>query len=910
MRLITILAALTLAIPSFAQQNLFSNPRRQGWIVAALKKEASYETLNSSQDISALIREGNILSISPRFKLSSDYKPGKVNLASIFALRVSGDESFVADKLMKTGLFRYAEPWQVPQLCYSPNDPSLALQYHIAKIKAPEAWDISKGDSSVVIGITDTGIDLYHPDIQPNISYNYLDPIDNIDNDNDGFTDNFHGWDLGENDPYPQCNANWHGLHVSGISSATTDNALGVAGVGFRCRFMPLKISDATGALTMAYDGVVYAADHGCQVINCSWGGFGGGQFGQDIVDYAVFDRNSLVVASAGNNGDDQLFFPASYRNVISVAASDQNDNKKANSSYGNKIDLAAPGEDIFSTWVNAGYTASGGTSSAGPVVAGAAGIVKAFFPALSALQIGEQLKATSDVIDTIQQNLPYLGKLGRGRVNLFRALTETNHPSVVLVQDNTTDNGDMAFVAGDTLSLTGIFVNYLNQAPAVTVECSTDSPYILFLDSTTSLGDIAVMDSASNDADPFRFVILSGAPVNHKVQIKLKIISPGYEWLEYVTVMVNVDYLNISVNNVSTTISSKGNIGYSSYGASQGLGFVYNSQNLLFEAGLMLASSSALVSDRIRSNPGAADNDLLSVTNIHPVLPSLISDFDCEGVFNDSGANNPIPLKVLQNAYAWDTPGNERYVRFEYRIINPSGSVVNNVYAGIFADWDIMNASMNRADVDPQNRMGYCFSSQPQGLYAAIQLLSQQTFRVYSIDLVTGGLGGINLADGFDSPEKYTSLSSQRIQAGTGGSGNDVAQVVGSGPFDINPNDTITLVFALHAGNDLAQIQSSAQNAFIQFNGSPVGASRSLSAVYHSVIAPNPADDFLNISINPEAGIEIFSSTGMRLSVVTEASATGMLQLPTKNLPDGIYFLKITDKGKSVTNKFAVIHR
>jgi serine protease len=465
-----------------------------------------------------------------------------------------------------------------------------------------------------------------------------------------------------------------------------------------------------------------------------------------------------------------------------------------------------------------------------------------------------------------------------------------------------------MAFTVGDTLDISGVFVNYLSLAPGVTVQCSSNSPFVQMLDSTASLGDINTLDSANNSSNPFRALILSGAPVNHKVEFTLRInTSSGYQWLEYISLMVNVDYLNIAVNMVSTSITSRGNIGFNSVSSGQGLGFVYNAQNLLFEAGLMIASSPASVSDRVRGAAGGVDADLLSVVNIHPLIPSVVSDFDCEGVFNDSGAVNPIPVKVIQRAFAWDTPGNDKYVRFDYEIVNNGNAPLNGLYAGIFADWDIMNASLNKADTDLQNRLGYCFSSQAQGLYAAIQLLSPQPVNIYGIDLLSGGAGGVNLADGYDAQEKYTSLSTQRVQAGTGGSGNDVAQVVSAGPFNLNPADTMKLAFAVHAGESLSQIQSSAQNALIQYNGSPVGAAR---AQFFSPVNlyPNPAGDFTILSHQGVVSAELFNSSGTRVKLMME-SHQGFSKILTSHLPDGIYFIRFLDKGSVLNGKFAVIH-
>ena len=148
--------------------------------------------------------------------------------------------------LLGTGVVSYVEPVYIPEILQMPNDPladSLkGNQYYLKAMKAYKGWDIQKGDSSVVIAVLDTGINLFHEDLKKKIKYNYADPINGIDDDKDGYVDNFHGWDMADNDNDPTADANTHGIMVSGVIAAGANNGKGLAGVGYNCKILPIKI--------------------------------------------------------------------------------------------------------------------------------------------------------------------------------------------------------------------------------------------------------------------------------------------------------------------------------------------------------------------------------------------------------------------------------------------------------------------------------------------------------------------------------------------------------------------------------------------------------------------------------------------------------------------------------------------
>jgi hypothetical protein len=301
--------------------------------------------------------------------------PTQPDLSLIYELHFNGNMQLeeAINKVLATGLVDYAEPRYIQYehsvkidaksilAAFNPNDPDLTngnsgSMYYINRIKCPDAWGVNtttaRGDTNTVIGIVDSGTDIDHPDLKTKIKYNYNDPINGKDDDNDGYIDNFRGWDMSENDNNPNVDNSDHGSHVSGCAAAATNNGIGVASPGFNCTFLPVKCAKktSTAQIDNGYEGIKYAADHGCKIINCSWGGPGGGQFALDVIEYATYTKGALVVASAGNANNEVQNFPGSFDLVLCVASTTSNDTRSSFSTYGHTIDVCSPGSGIRST--------------------------------------------------------------------------------------------------------------------------------------------------------------------------------------------------------------------------------------------------------------------------------------------------------------------------------------------------------------------------------------------------------------------------------------------------------------------------------------------------------------------------------------------------------------------------------
>lgn len=860
----------------------------------------------------------------------------QVDITTIYALHYTSnaDLSQTINAIYASGMFEYVEPHYVQHFSYIPDDPSAMDssnrgQYHLYRIKAIQAWNLFTGDTATVVGITDTGVEFAHPDLKENIKYNYADPINGKDDDNDGYVDNFKGWDVGVNDNDPQWQGNSHGVHVSGLAGASTNNKLGVAGTGYNCKFLPIKIADEAGNLIASYEGITYAADHGCKVINCSWGGGSNGRMGQDVIDYATFNKNALVVVAAGNDGGEVISYPAAYENVLCVASTGFTDARSGFTSYGFHVDVCAPGSNILSTLPPNIYGQESGTSMASPVTAGAAALLRSRYPSYSPLQIAGLLKATADTIYQIPQNTALRGKLGTGRINLYRAITETNIRFAELLRYNITDNNDEAFVTGDTLSLSANFFNYFDALKSSKVIFSTVATTVNLLNPVIDLGDIASADSVNikNKVNALKIVIKAGAAPNSIVTLDVKIYDQqGRVNYQRISFTINVDYINYHENDISVTITSNSRLGYKSDQQKDGIGFKYKDfANMLYDGGLMVGVNASKVSDNLRALAAAQDADFASTSVVKRLNPTVRSKSDLESEFADSkaAAGKAVPVRVRQRTFAYDTPGNTKYVIVEYNIKNRGTSDLNDLYAGICMDWDIDTPTVNKIKEDAARKMGYTYSSQSNGLYAGIKVLSSNAdWKHYAIDNDASGQGGIVMTDGFSPAEKYQALSNNRAEAGVNGSGNDVIDVVSTGPFNnIAPNDSVVVAFALIAGEDVKDIQKSADSAQAHYKTTKKddtgiadanGAGFGISNLY-----PNPANSSLSIQLdlntNKAAALYLYDMQGKRIAEIWSSVSNNLgkqtIVYSTENLAAGIYHVSLQVKGeKELVKKLVII--
>ena len=364
--------------------------------------------------------------------------------------------------------------WQVP------NDSAYRSQWNLAKIQAETAWQFTKGDPAILIGIIDTGIDYTHPDLAPKLFVKpaedrnrngtfepwdfrerrnpqtfELDPngitgdFDGIDQDGNGYPDDIIGWDFTDQpfnndalngfsdfqfpDPDP-FDDNSHGTACAGIAAAATNNRIGIAGVAPNCKLVALRVFTGAGGYGGDYasdkdiaSALIYAADNGIRVVNMSFGDVVASPVMRDAVKYA-YSKGVVMCASAGNAGGEQQRYPAGYDEVIATAATTRFDEITPFSTRGFRVDLAAPGEAIVTTYpfYRRFYSATfGGTSAAAAHATGAAALVLSQNPRLSPEQVRGILVSTTDDIE----DEGWDHSSGGGRLNLARAVQAQGAP-------------------------------------------------------------------------------------------------------------------------------------------------------------------------------------------------------------------------------------------------------------------------------------------------------------------------------------------------------------------------------------------------------------------------------------------------------------------------------------------------
>lgn len=828
----------------------------------------------------------------------------ETDFASFHSIFLNGEVSVpkAANILLKTGLFEYVEPRYIGELAYSTNDPGYANQYALQLIQAEKAWDLSKGNSSVLIGVVDAGIDTSHYDLRGKYFENVADPINGLDDDNDGFIDNYWGWDFKSKTGNVQLSGGIdHGAQMSGLIAPNTDNAAGIAGIGFNCKMLGVKVTNGS-AVVYGYEGIKYAADKGCKVINCSWNIKAFSKFGEEMVDYA-FSKGALVIAAAGNQGKEDNNYPAQYKNALGVTNTDLNDNRVSNSNIGYYTDISAPGLNVITTTPINGLNRNSGTSYSTALTSGAAALLASYKPALGPNDLKNILKASAADVYKNGQNSFYKNKLGAGRLDVFAAMNYSgNWIEIDEVMASDVEGG--AIEQADTVQVWLKATNYLQAGNIIKIILRDLSNYASVLDSVWEINSILKDEQQNNESNPFKLRLDALIPQNEALDFELIVQSSSDTFTHGFSFIVNPTYRAITVNKLHLTIGSRGTFGYYEYPEKKGIGVTYDGgDQLLYEGGLIIGQGvegNSKVVDRIRGVRDVEQTDFRTTAGLQEITPPS-SDLGFYSQFDDQGAKNPINIVVDQSTRAWNKLGHESYVIIDYVIKSKASQKLENIYVGLFADWDIDDAEKNKAKYNGQRYVAYTYSEAPNAPVAGLQLLSEYAdWRCYSFDHLIGGEGGIDLTDNdvFSKEEKFKALSNFRENAGESGEGADVLQLLSTGPHTIEAGDSLSVSFAIHAADNITQLLENADSAFYQENGElPMSLKEILTKEF--TLYPNPSSGKVRLQSADKIdlkSIQLFNSFGSEVPFTFEKNETNV-QIELKEPQAGFYFLRVNQK-------------
>ena len=406
---------------------------------------------------------------------------GKLGTLDVYVVSLPGaaSEQAVAAALGRNPHIKFAEVDGLVALSFTPNDPYYGSEWHLQMMNAPSAWDLSIG-AGITVAVLDSGVDATHPDLQ-----GQLVPGWNFSNNNSNTADVYG-----------------HGTKVAGVIGAIGSNSIGVTGMAWGARIMPIRVTDSTGYATWSglASGLNWAADHGAKVANMSFAT----QASSSTQTAAQYFKNKggVVMNSAGNYGVLDSTLPSDA--LVSVSATDSSDALASWSSFGPYVDVSAPGVGIWTTTMGGGYGAVSGTSFSSPLTAGVAALMMAANPGLAPSQIVSLLKSTA--VDRGTPGYDYY--YGYGRVNAGAAVLAARQMSAGDTQPPTATissptGGSVSGIvpvnvsASDNIGVTRVDL----IANGVLLATDTTAPYGFSWDTAALVGSSATLVARAYDA-------------------------------------------------------------------------------------------------------------------------------------------------------------------------------------------------------------------------------------------------------------------------------------------------------------------------------------------------------------------------------------------------------------------------
>lgn len=604
------------------------------------------------------------------------------------------DALVTCQKLLRgcTGI-EVAEPITRAQLCsVVPNDSLVPEQAMLNTIRLPEAWAIERGSDTMRIGISDSGVKQDHEDLTENIAVNANEVPDNgIDDDNNGYVDDHRGYSFTSADdgtkPGDTFNSTeGHGTGVAGICSATTNNGKGVAGVGYRCKIVPLKtMPNGQRGILYGYESMLYCARNGVPVVNCSWGGFTRSCIDESVVAY-VLARGTAIVAAAGNHGSTTPFFPAAYPGVLGVGVTDPRDTVVPMSAMGPFVDVMAPGNETKTTSNDGTYGGFCCTSGAAPIVSGIVGLIRSRHPSLTAPQA---LALARESVDDIRTQNPTYADLLPGRINALKAVTldPDSTPAIMVVRTRIQNRRNaLRYGVGDTLD---VVLTIRNELAAIgpmsgTVSVQRDPTGSVAL-LTPSVLTQALARGEEQDLPPISLVVQR----NSDTTVFLRLVCSGTpsKGGNYITQLLTdvtpaPSFVTLANTSMRLSVADHVRIGIADPNRGQGDGVTYRRFcGMLAEGGIMASAGGKVVSS-VRGARGTDDHFV-------PTKPFIEPD-PLRGTAEDRAAPDSMRLYCRVDQRVHLASADTALFITDMTFTNIGDSTLQDVALAWFYDWDI----------------------------------------------------------------------------------------------------------------------------------------------------------------------------------------------------------------------------
>lgn len=857
--------------------------------------------------------------------------------------------------LRKNPAIKSIEPVYYAKISVEPNDPLLAINDNLKRalettMKFFDGWDIEQADSSIVIAILDSGVDYRHPDLADKMWYNIAELTGEagVDDDNNGFVDDIRGWDFWQagdvfdrvEDNDPLIDAEDHGTHVAGTAGAVPNNGVGLVGTGYNASIMAVKMGGIPSnprSISAIPEGILYAGLNGANVINCSFGGGGGNEAVQAIIN-DMADLGVIIVAASGNEGASFMGYPAAYDNVLSVGSANVFDAMSSFSNYDVKLDVVAVGASVISTSFSPNFSTKSGTSMASPMAAGLAALVRAKNPNWSTQQVIAQIRSSARSIYS-SNNSKYRNRLGGGMIDAQKALG----PALPGVRIHSfafenTDGSKLSLANQGRLKVKVVNDGALASNLAITItqpesywDLSSVQPQSgLSLDTRDTL-DLTFSITLK---DNFQF-----QTVIPQLIVSIEDVTAAYDdtyVLEYNNLLFDLH----QENDVVLSYGANGTIGFlDPFTGTGGRGFIPRLRvgqdfeefdNQLFEGGMVITAGNRVFSS-VRGSSQPLRRDFFPLELIQFEQYTTASEHEItEGnakfkVKDELFFGLDMDLKTLTST----APELAKAVFFEYTLTNTSDAIHEDVRLGLFKDWDLPEYSENSVEWIAEDSLQIVQTLGDNKPYIAVAHLGNvgSAFAINNDFQGTPDSLRFSIYDGYTDQEKVWSLSSGTLNTEIDIASSDVSVVSASGPWNIYPDQSIKTAFALVWGRtkeELRQTVAAARASNLVTANSPgtytniaeivddeLPSTSKLNAAYPNPFNPTTTLSFELNRASENVVLEIFDIQGKRMSTLVNGRlSAGSYQhtLNATNWPSGVYMVRLQANGQSFLQKISLL--